>query len=112
MDCWMCISFAMCSRLVRILFCLSIIESKGEVPECLKTFLFIFLEFFSYICRYFDTAFKIQSLVYFVVIFLASLLAVFAMAALISIHSFGGVFVVGGCGIYTFWWFRISFRIG
>ena len=72
MDCWMCISFAMSSGLVRILFCLSVIESRGEVSECLKIFLFIFLGLFSYICRYFDTAFRIQSLVYFVVIFLAS----------------------------------------
>jgi hypothetical protein len=25
------------------------------------------------------------------------------MAAMMSIHSFGGVVVVGGCGISTFW---------
>jgi hypothetical protein len=86
----MCIFFAISSGLVRILFCLSVMESRGEVSECLKTFLFIFLGFFSYICRYFDIAFRIQFLVYFVVIFLASLLAVFAIAAMVSILSFGG----------------------
>jgi hypothetical protein len=86
----MYISFAMSSRLVRILFCLSVMESRGEVSECLKIFLLIFLGLFSYICRYFDTAFRIQSLVYFVVIFRASLLAVFARVAMASIHSFGG----------------------
>ena len=41
---------------------------------------------FLYIWRYFDTTFRIQSLVYFVVIFLASLLAVFAMVAILLIH--------------------------
>ena len=86
----MCISFAISSWLVRILFCLSVIESRGEVSECLNTLLFIFLGHFSYIWRYFDTAFRIQSLMYFVVIFLASLLAVFAIAAKASIQSFGG----------------------
>ena len=46
-DCCICISVAMSSGLVRMLFCLSIIESKGEVSEFLKTFLFTFLGFFS-----------------------------------------------------------------
>ena len=59
-----------------------------------------------------DTAFRMQFLVYFVVIFLASLLAVFAIATMTSIYSFGGVVVVGGCGICTCWWFRISFKMG
>ena len=77
----------MSSGLVSILFCLSMMESRDEVSMFLKTFRFIFLGFFSYICLYFDTAFRMQSLVYFVVIFLASLLAVFAMAAMMSIHS-------------------------
>ena len=95
------ISFAISSGLVRILFWLSLIESRGEDSECLKTFLFIFLGLFSYICRYFDTAFRMHFLVYFVVIFLASLLAIFAIAAMLSIHSFGGVGVVGGGGICT-----------
>ena len=111
-DCWLCISFAISSGLVRILLCLSVMESRGEVSECLKTFLFIFLEFFSYIWWYFDTTFRIQSLVYFVVIFMASLLAVFAIATIMSIHSYGEVVVVSGCGICTCWWFRISFRMG
>ena len=99
----MCISFAISSGLVRMLFCLSVMESRGEVSECFKTFLFIFLGVFSYIWRYFDTTFRIQFLVYFVVIFLTSLLVVFAITAMVSIHSFGGTFVVGGCGICTCW---------
>ena len=44
-------------------------ESIGDVSLLLKTFQYIFLGFFSYICQYFDTAFRMQSLVYFVVIF-------------------------------------------
>ena len=93
-------------------FCLSIIESRGEVSEFLKTFRFTFLGLFSYSCRYFDTALWMQSLVYFVVIFLASLLAIFAILAMSSIHSFGIESVAGGCGICTYWWLRISFSIG
>ena len=99
----MCISFAISSGLVRMLFCLSVMESSGEVSECLNIFLFIFLGFFSYIWRYFDTTFRIQFLVYFVVIFLASLLAVFTITAMVSIHSSGGEFVVGGSGICVCW---------
>ena len=57
-------------------------------------------------------ALRIQSLVYFVVIFLASLLAVFAISAISSIHSFGVVSIVGGCEICTWWWLCISFRMG
>ena len=53
-----------------------------------------------------------QSLVYFVVIFQASLFAFFAMAAMVSIHSTGGDVVIGGCGMFTCWWFRISIRMG
>jgi hypothetical protein len=83
-----------------------------QVSVFLKTFRFIFLGFFSYIWRYFDTAFRMQSLVYFVVIFLASLFAVFAMAAIVLIHSSGDVVVAGGCGMLTCWWFQISFRMG
>ena len=95
----MYISVAISSGLVRILFCLSVMESRGEVSECLKTFRFIFWGLFSYIWRYLDTAFRMQSLVNFVVIFLASLLAVFARIAMVLIHSLGVVVVVGGCGI-------------
>jgi hypothetical protein len=47
MDCCMCISFAMSSGLVKMLLCLSMIESRGEVSEFLNTFLFTFLGFFS-----------------------------------------------------------------
>ena len=39
-----------------------------------------------------------QSLVYFVVIFRASLFAFFAMVAMASIHSVGDAVVTGGCG--------------
>ena len=53
-----------------------------------------------------------QSLVYFVVIFLASLFAVFAIVAMVSIQSIGDAVVVGGCGMLMCWWFRISFRMG
>ena len=42
----MYIFFAISLELVRMLFCLSVMESRGEVSECLKTFLFIFLGFF------------------------------------------------------------------
>ena len=66
MDCCMYISFAIPLGLVRILFYLSVMESRGEISECLKIFLFIFLGYFSYIWRYFDTTFTTQSLVYFV----------------------------------------------
>ena len=85
-----------------MLFCLSMMESRGEVSVFLKTFRFIFLGLFSYIWRYFDTAFRIQSLVYFVVIFLASLFAVFAMTAMTLIHSAKEGVVSGGCGKLTF----------
>ena len=90
-------------RVVKMLFCLSIIESKGDVSKFLKTFLFTFLGLFSYSCLYFDIAFSIHSLVYFVVMSLASFLAVFAIVAISSIHMFSEVFVVGGSGICTFW---------
>src|ERR1700737_1976979 len=77
MDCYVYISAAMSSGLVSILFCLSMMESKGEVSVFLKIFRFFFFGFFSYICLYFDTAFRMQSLVYFVVIFLACLFVFF-----------------------------------
>ena len=93
----------MSSGLVNMLFCLSMMESRGEVLVFLKTFRFIFLGLFSYIWRYFDTAFRMQSLVYFVVIFLASLFAVFAIVAMVSIHSTGDVVVVSGCRMLTCW---------
>ena len=102
----------MSSGLVSILFCLSMMESRGEVSEFLKTFRFIFLGLFSYIYRYFEMAFRMQSLVYFAEIFLASLFALFAMVAMVSIHSIGGVVAIGGCGMLVCWWFRISFRMG
>ena len=53
-----------------------------------------------------------QSLVYFVVIFLASLFAFFAMVAMASIHLVGGVVVTCRCGMFVCWWFRISLRMG
>ena len=87
-------------------------ESKGEVSVFLKTFRFIFLGLFSYICLYLDTAFRMQSLVYFVVIFLASLFAFFAMVAMVLIHSVGNAVVVVGCGIIVCWWFLMSFMMG
>ena len=59
-----------------------------------------------------DTAFRMQSLVYFVMIFLASLFAFFAIAAMVSIHSVGDAVVIGGCGMFVCWWLRISYRMG
>ena len=53
-----------------------------------------------------------QFLVYFVVIFLASLFAFFAMVVMVLIHSIRGVVVIGGCGMFVCWWFCISFRMG
>ena len=53
-----------------------------------------------------------RSLVYFVVIFLVSLFAFFAIIAMVSIHSVGCVIVVGGCGMFVCWWFRMSLRMG
>ena len=44
-------------------------------------------------------AFRMQALVYLVVIFLASLFAVFAMIAMVLIQSVGGAVVTGGCGM-------------
>ena len=49
MDCCVYITDAMSLGLVSILLCLSMMESRGEVLEFLKTFLFIFLGLFSYI---------------------------------------------------------------
>ena len=46
MDCFICISFVMSLGLVKMLFCLSIIEFRSEVSEFLKTFLFSFLGLF------------------------------------------------------------------
>ena len=43
-----------------------------------------------------------QSLVYFVVIFLASLLTFFAMVATASIHSSEGDVVTGRCGMFIY----------
>ena len=53
-----------------------------------------------------------HSLVYFVVIFMASLFAFSAMVAMASIHSVVGIVVLGGCGRVACWWFRILFRMG
>ena len=53
-----------------------------------------------------------QSLVYFVVVFLASLFAFFPMVAIVSIHSIGSAVEIGGCGMFVCWWFCISFKMG
>ena len=72
--------------------CLSVMESRGEVSECLKTFIFIFWGFFSYIWRYCDTTFRIQSLVYFVVIIMAFFIGGF------SYNNYDvNPFIWGGC---------------
>ena len=49
MDCCVLIFDAMSSGLVSILFCLSMMESRGEVSAFLKIFWFIFLGLLSYI---------------------------------------------------------------
>ena len=49
MDCCVYISDAMSLGLISILLCLSMMESRCEVSEFLKIFLFIFLGLFSYI---------------------------------------------------------------
>ena len=53
-----------------------------------------------------------QSLVYFVVIFLAFLFAFFAMMAMAPVQSVVGVDISGGCGMLTCRWFRMRFRVG
>ena len=57
MDCCICISFAMSSRLVRMLLFRSVMQSSGGVSKFLKTFLFIYFGLVSYSCLYFDMAF-------------------------------------------------------
>ena len=42
MDCCICISFAMSSRLVRMLLFWSVMELNGGILRFLNTFLFIF----------------------------------------------------------------------
>ena len=49
MDCCVYISDAISSGSVSILFCLSMMEFRGEVSVFLKSFRFIFLGLFSYI---------------------------------------------------------------
>ena len=44
MDCCICISFAMSSRLVRMLLFWSVMQSSGGISRFLNTFLFIFLD--------------------------------------------------------------------
>lgn len=47
MYCCMCIYVAMSLGLVKKLCCLSMMESKGDVSEFLRTFMITFLGFFS-----------------------------------------------------------------
>ena len=57
MDCYICISFAMSSRLVRMLLFLLVMQSSGGVSKILKTFLFIFFGLISYSCLYLELIF-------------------------------------------------------
>ena len=86
----------MSSGLVRILLYLSIRQSSGGASVILKTFLFSFLGFFSYNCRYFDMVFLICFNKYCVVIFRASFLDIFALLAKSSIHMLCGRGCIGG----------------
>ena len=88
MDCCICISFAISSRLVRMLLFWSIMQSNGGDSRFLNTFLFIFLGLISYNFLYLDMAFKIHSLVYLVVIFFACIFSVLANIASSFMHSF------------------------
>ena len=63
------------------------IQSRGGVSWLLKTFFCIRFGFFSYNCLYLDMDFLIQSWVNFVVIARAWVLAVFAIAAIVTSHS-------------------------
>ena len=57
MDCCICISFAISSRLVRMLLFRFIMQSNGGVSRFLNTFLYIFLGLISYNYLYLDMAF-------------------------------------------------------
>ena len=77
-DCWEYITCAISSGFVRMLLNLSMRQSNGGVSLFLKIFLLIFLGLLSYNCWNFDMVFLICIMVYTVVIFWASVLAVFA----------------------------------
>ena len=99
MDCYVCISVAISSRLVRMLLFRSVMQSNDGVSRFLNTFLFILLGLVSYNFLYLNMAFLIHSLVYLVVIFLACMFAVLANVANSFIHSFfvSHRLVVGVC---------------
>ena len=111
MDYCICISFAMSSGLVRMLF-RSVIQSSGGVSRFLKTFLFIFFGLISYSCLYLEMAFLIHSFVYLVVIFLAYVLAALASIASSFIQSFLSKSSSGGGGILVWVWLFSSNIIG
>ena len=81
MDCCICISFAMSSRLIRMLLFWSVMQSSGGVSRFLKTVLFFFFGLISYSCLYFKMAFLMHSFVYLVVIFFACIFSVLANVA-------------------------------
>ena len=62
-------------------------QSSGWVLLFLKIFWWIFLGLLSYNCLYFEMAFRMQSLLYLVVIFRASMFDVSAMFVILVIHS-------------------------
>ena len=95
----MCISFAMSSKLVRMLLFWSVMQSNDSVSRFLNTLFFIFLRLISYSCLYLDMAFLIHSLVYLVVIFFACIFAILANVASSFIHSFLSKSLFGGEGI-------------
>ena len=111
MDCYICISFAMSSRLVRMLFW-SVIQSSGGISRFLKTFLFIFFGLISYCCLYLEMAFLIHYFVYLVVIFLACVYFALASVASSFIQSFFSKSSSGGGGILMWVWLFSSYIIG
>ena len=101
MDCYICISFAKSSGLVRMLLFQSVIQSSGRVSRFLKNLLFIYFGLISYSCLYLEMAFLIHSFVYLVVIFLACVFTTLANVACSYIQSFFSKSSSGGGGVVT-----------
>ena len=112
MDCCICISFAMPSRLVRMLLFRSVIQSNGGVSRFLKTFLFNFFGLISYSCLYLEMVFLIHSFVFVVVIFLACIFVVLASVASSFIQSFFSKSSFGDGGMLMRMWLFSSYIIG
>ena len=112
MDCYIRISFAMSSRLVRMLLFWSIMQSSGGVSKFLKTFLFIFFGLISYSYLYLEMAFLKHSFVYLGVIFFACIFAMLANVASFLIQSFFSKLSFGGGSMLMWVWLFSSYIIG